>query len=143
MAMLSSPLAAMGPPPCPPSNWGAPGPFGRDISISVDDAVATRSRAPSRNSFGRVALKKSFSLGMAAENGTKAATVSSGTAQDYFAIRNAPVRGSSPTVSLAADLSQNFFIEQSPQLPTPRRSLFTSGIFAKMSKTGEYLLSKC
>ncbi|KAI9834925.1 MAG: hypothetical protein M1819_002648 [Sarea resinae] len=37
-----------------------------------------------------------------------------------------PVRGSSPTASLAADLSQNFHIDQSPHFPTPRRSLFTS-----------------
>ncbi|PVH79091.1 Rhodanese-like protein [Cadophora sp. DSE1049] len=46
---------------------------------------------------------------------------------DYFQIK--PVRGSSPTASLAADLSQNFHIDMSPQLPTPRRSLFTSNLF--------------
>ncbi|KAI1001646.1 M-phase inducer phosphatase [Podosphaera aphanis] len=38
-------------------------------------------------------------------------------------------RGTSPTASLAADLSQNFHIDMSPQLPTPRRSLFTSNLF--------------
>ncbi|KAF2088414.1 Rhodanese-like protein [Saccharata proteae CBS 121410] len=43
---------------------------------------------------------------------------------DYFT-----AKGSSPTVSLAADLAQNFTIDQSPQLPTPRRSLFTTNIF--------------
>lgn len=68
---------------------------------------------------------------------------------DYFTFN--PARGSSPTASLAADLSQNFHIDQrfvpphptinvmkcrptlvesnslpliSPQLPTPRRNLF-------------------
>ncbi|KAI9725551.1 MAG: cell division cycle- protein [Chrysothrix sp. TS-e1954] len=37
-----------------------------------------------------------------------------------------PARGSSPTASLAADLSQNFHIDQSPQIQTPRRALFSS-----------------
>ncbi|KAL9124858.1 MAG: hypothetical protein Q9217_005863 [Psora testacea] len=46
---------------------------------------------------------------------------------DYFSLK--PVRGSSPTASLAADLSTNFHIDQSPQLPTPRRSLFSSRLF--------------
>ncbi|RDW85156.1 rhodanese cycle control phosphatase [Coleophoma cylindrospora] len=48
---------------------------------------------------------------------------------DYFNAK--PVRGSSPTASLAADLSQNFHIDMSPQLPTPRRSLFTSNLFGQ------------
>ncbi|KAI9781848.1 MAG: cell division cycle- protein [Geoglossum umbratile] len=52
--------------------------------------------------------------------------------QDYFAL--GPVRGSSPTASLAADLSQNFHIDKSPQLPTPRRSLFTSNLFGAISR---------
>ncbi|KAH0536325.1 hypothetical protein FGG08_006798 [Glutinoglossum americanum] len=50
---------------------------------------------------------------------------------DYFAMKL--VRGSSPTASLAADLSQNFHIDKSPQLPTPRRSLFTSNFFGALS----------
>ncbi|KAI2291703.1 m-phase inducer phosphatase [Ophidiomyces ophidiicola] len=45
---------------------------------------------------------------------------------DYFTAN--PHRGSSPTVSLAADLSQNFHIDRSPQLVTPRRSLFTASL---------------
>lgn len=50
---------------------------------------------------------------------------------DYFQMK--PVRGSSPTASLAADLSQNFHIDMSsPQLPTPRRSLFTSNLFGTL-----------
>ena len=61
---------------------------------------------------------------------------------DYFSYH--PIKGSSPTTSLAADLSQNFHIEQrfdkpfivfswtctnqepSPALPTPRRTLFNN-----------------
>lgn len=43
---------------------------------------------------------------------------------DYFSSK--PIRGSSPTASLAADLSQNFHIDQSPCLPTPRRCLFAT-----------------
>lgn len=53
---------------------------------------------------------------------------------DYFASKAA--RGSSPTVSLAADLAQNFTIDQSPQLPTPRRSLFTTNIFQRAENKG-------
>ncbi|KAK5990727.1 M-phase inducer phosphatase [Cladobotryum mycophilum] len=46
---------------------------------------------------------------------------------DYFAKE---VRGSSPAASLAADLSQNFHIdnESSPKFPTPRRALFTANM---------------
>lgn len=46
---------------------------------------------------------------------------------DYFSLR--PVRGSSPTASLTADLDANFHIDKSPQAPTPRRSLFTQDVF--------------
>ncbi|KAL6714602.1 m-phase inducer phosphatase [Lecanora helva] len=53
------------------------------------------------------------------------------TGTDYFSLK--PVRGSSPTASLAADLSQNFHIDQSPQLPTPRRSLFSSNLFGTLN----------
>ncbi|KAJ6188965.1 hypothetical protein N7519_003873 [Penicillium mononematosum] len=48
---------------------------------------------------------------------------------DYFNVK--PIRGSSPTASLAADLSQNFHIDQSPQLATPRRSLFTASMLGQ------------
>lgn len=65
--------------------------------------------------------------------------------ESYFNLK--PVRGSSPTTTLAADLSQNFHIDQryawilpsnftsnsliytSPPLVTPRRSLFAQGLF--------------
>lgn len=76
---------------------------------------------------------------------------------DYFGSKAA--RGSSPTVSLAADLAQNFTIDQrcvvthptivnasirltaicSPQLPTPRRSLFTTNIFQRAENKGKLL----
>ncbi|KAK4613373.1 M-phase inducer phosphatase [Fulvia fulva] len=46
---------------------------------------------------------------------------------DYFSLR--PVRGSSPTASLTADLDANFHIDKSPAAPTPRRSLFTTDLF--------------
>ncbi|KAJ5751156.1 hypothetical protein N7533_008184 [Penicillium manginii] len=48
---------------------------------------------------------------------------------DYFNMN--PLHGSSPAASLAADLSQNFHIDQSPQLATPRRSLFSSNILGQ------------
>lgn len=49
--------------------------------------------------------------------------------RDYFSMPP-PVRGSSPTASLAADLSQNMNIDRSsPQYPTPRRALFGSNVF--------------
>ncbi|KAK5946068.1 m-phase inducer phosphatase [Knufia obscura] len=48
---------------------------------------------------------------------------------DYFNMPP-PVRGSSPTASLAADLSQNMNIDKSsPQYPTPRRALFSGNMF--------------
>jgi M-phase inducer tyrosine phosphatase len=78
---------------------------------------------------------------------------------DYFNMK--PVRGSSPTASLAADLSQNFHIDQrlvlhshlrfrskgqrranslsSPQLATPRRSLFTANMLSQANRGGKEL----
>lgn len=44
--------------------------------------------------------------------------------QDYFSLKQVPA--SSPSASLAADLSQNFHIDKSPQPATPRRSLFAN-----------------
>ncbi|KAL1995979.1 hypothetical protein VTN49DRAFT_514 [Thermomyces lanuginosus] len=43
---------------------------------------------------------------------------------DFFGA--SPTPGSSPAASLAADLSQNFYIDRSPPVATPRRSLFTA-----------------
>ncbi|CAG7920647.1 unnamed protein product [Penicillium olsonii] len=56
---------------------------------------------------------------------------------DYFNMK--PVRGSSPTASLAADLSQNFHIDQSPQLATPRRSLFTANMLGQANSNDEMM----
>jgi len=74
---------------------------------------------------------------------------------DYFSLK--PVRGSSPTASLTADLDANFHIDKrcdphsslaglgrpcspycaSPQAPTPRRSLFTTDLFKPREDVGE------
>lgn len=76
---------------------------------------------------------------------------------DYFNVKD--VRGSSPAASLAADLSQNFRLDNdsrfvasvpgtrgqvslvnittSPQFPTPRRALFTAGMMGGMEGRGE------
>lgn len=100
MMEFSSPLAAMHPPPCPP--WG----HRRDLPAS---RAMYQSQTVGSNSFNfkELSMKK--------------------TAPDYFTMR--PARGSSPTASLAADLSSNFHIDQSPQIPTPRRSLFNQNLF--------------
>ncbi|KAF2876800.1 hypothetical protein BDV95DRAFT_602760 [Massariosphaeria phaeospora] len=54
---------------------------------------------------------------------------------DYFTLQ--PMRGSSPTASLAADMSSNLHVDQSPQLATPRRSLFTSNLFEPLDSRAE------
>ncbi|RFU75087.1 m-phase inducer phosphatase [Trichoderma arundinaceum] len=52
---------------------------------------------------------------------------------DYLNVKE--VRGSSPAASLAADLSQNFRLdnEASPKFPTPRRALFTANVMGGIS----------
>ncbi|KAL6247531.1 m-phase inducer phosphatase [Rhinocladiella similis] len=102
MIEASSPLAAMQ----PPAFLGHCG-FRPDGSSSYASLAATSFANTSFN-FKDLSMKKSHI--------------------DYFNLK--PVRGSSPTASLAADLSQNFHIDQSPQLPTPRRALFPNSIFA-------------
>ncbi|KAI0502787.1 rhodanese-like domain-containing protein [Xylaria bambusicola] len=54
---------------------------------------------------------------------------------DYFNVKS--IRGSSPSASLAADLSQNFSIDNdfSPRFPTPRRALFTSNMTGRETIT--------
>lgn len=85
---MSSPLAAMHPPPIP-GPWG----YRRDLP-------------PSRPLFGAHSLgPKSFNfrdLSMKKPN------------MDYF---NQPMRGSSPTASLAADMSSNLHVDQRCALP--------------------------
>ncbi|MCJ1393989.1 cell division cycle- protein [Xylographa bjoerkii] len=60
---------------------------------------------------------------------------------DYFSLK--PIRGSSPTACLAADLSQNFHIDQSPQMPTPRRSLFTSNLLGTLGSRDSIITPPC
>ncbi|KAF2639899.1 Rhodanese-like protein [Massarina eburnea CBS 473.64] len=94
---MSSPLAAMHPPPLPCGPWG----YRRDF--------------PSKSPFG--APPKNFNFRDLSMKRTSS---------DYFSLQ--PVAGSSPTASLAADMSSNLHVDQSPQLATPRRSLFTSNL---------------
>ncbi|KAG9247938.1 hypothetical protein BJ878DRAFT_117458 [Calycina marina] len=106
--MESSPLAAMQPPSLMP-RWGR-----NDLYTSHPHAHISGANnfGPGAFDFRDLSMKKSGK-------------------PDYFSMK--PVRGSSPTTSLAADLSQNFHIDMSPQLPTPRRSLFTSNLFGTIN----------
>ncbi|TRX90074.1 hypothetical protein FHL15_008993 [Xylaria flabelliformis] len=63
------------------------------------------------------------------------------TRPDYFNLKD--IRGSSPSASLAADLSQNFSLENeySPRFPTPRRVLFTSHVVNRDTITTPPLLT--
>ena len=90
---FSSPLAAMQPPPRP---FGG---FGRDITN------VPRSRQ--NNPFG----KPNFNF---RDMSMKKPTA------DYFSLKTG-VRGSSPTASLAADLSQNFHIDQRSVVHSQRK----------------------
>ncbi|KAI9788138.1 MAG: cell division cycle- protein [Peltula sp. TS41687] len=103
----SSPLAAMQP-PCLLGPWGLhPEPH----SLAHPQVSDRGSFGPNSFNFKDLSMKRS--------------------ASDYFMLK--PVRGSSPTASLAADLSQNFHIDKSPQVATPRRSLFSSTLFGTLS----------
>ncbi|KAF2734722.1 Rhodanese-like protein [Polyplosphaeria fusca] len=106
---MSSPLAAMHPPPVP-GPWG----YRRDLPASKP-LFAGHSFAPKNFNFRDLSMKKS--------------------APDYFTLQ--PMRGSSPTASLAADMSSNLHMDQSPQLVTPRRSLFTTNIFPPLDAREE------
>ncbi|ETS87917.1 hypothetical protein PFICI_01745 [Pestalotiopsis fici W106-1] len=105
MDVSSSPLAAMH--PAPAVSWGQTG------DIFRPHAQLHTSKAFGSGTFNiREQLQR--------------------TNPDYFNLKS--VRGSSPTASLAADLSQNFRIdnESSPRFPTPRRALFTSNMMGNM-----------
>ena len=126
----SSPLAAMQPPSFIPT-WGR-----NNLYASNPHSHMSRANnfGPGAFNFQDLSMKRSST-------------------PDYFAMK--PVRGSSPTASLAADLSQNFHIDMryefwlqnlesslicySPQLPTPRRSLFTSNLFGTIDGRGEWI----
>lgn len=130
----SSPLAAMQPASLPFGQWGCR----NDIPISYPNYGG---RCREKNSFGPSSFNfKDLSMSKAP--------------LDYFSLK--PVRGSSPTTTLAADLSQNFHIDQryvsqlhwmvlafinfdnpSPGLPTPRRSLFSQNLFGTITGRGK------
>lgn len=129
----SSPLAAMRPQPVP--TWG-----GRR------DLPASRSLYHGYQTFGTGNFDFN-TMSMQRERPKRT---------DYFSLR--PVRGSSPTASLTADLDANFHIDKryphlpalrgvpsmltrnddSPQAPTPRRSLFTTSLFQPRENAGEW-----
>ena len=83
---MSSPLAAMHPPPIPGGHWGG---FRRDLTRSKSLFGA--------NTFGQ----KNFNFRDMSMR--KQST-------DYFTAQ--PFRGSSPTASLAADMSSNLHVDQ-------------------------------
>ncbi len=87
----SSPLAAMHPPSLP--GWGS---FRPDVHHHHHHQLASSPFGP-RPSFG----PNSFNFKDLSMKRSQS---------DYFSLK--PVRGSSPTASLAADLSQNFHIDQ-------------------------------
>ncbi|KAK9417783.1 hypothetical protein SUNI508_01540 [Seiridium unicorne] len=101
----SSPLAAMHPAPAP--SWG-----------QSADIYRPHAQFGASNPFG----SGTFNIREQLQRSKP----------DYFNLKS--VRGSSPTASLAADLSQNFRIdnEASPRFPTPRRALFTSNMMGNM-----------
>ncbi|KAL4895402.1 hypothetical protein BDV59DRAFT_154442 [Aspergillus ambiguus] len=107
----SSPLAAMQPPSVLFGHCFRP-----DAPTSYPSFGSMAGLSPNRFNFKDLSMKRSHNA-------------------DYFNVK--PVRGSSPTASLAADLSQNFHIDQSPQLATPRRSLFSSNLFANCNSNEE------
>lgn len=82
----SSPLAAMQPPSFHLGHCG----FRSDVPTSHPSLAAVKNLGPNSFNFKDLSMKKSQS--------------------GYFSLK--PVRGSSPTASLAADLSQNFHIDQ-------------------------------
>ncbi|CAO1597283.1 m-phase inducer phosphatase [Xanthoria calcicola] len=104
----SSPLAAMQPPSLPIGQWGC---RNERQDMLGRHCGGQFTFGPSNFNFKDLSMNKA--------------------PIDYFSLK--PVRGSSPTASLAADLSQNFHIDQSPQLPTPRRALFSSNLFGTLT----------
>lgn len=98
----SSPLAAMRPQQVP--SWGR-----KDLHMARSMYYGCQTYGPNSFDFKNMSMQQKP------------------VARDYFSLR--PVRGSSPTSSLTADLDANFHIDKSPQAPTPRRSLFTTDLF--------------
>jgi hypothetical protein len=89
---MSSPLAAMHPPPIPAGPWG----YRRDLPPSKP-LFSAHSLGPKSFNFRDLSMKKSGG--------------------DYFTLQ--PMRGSSPTASLAADMSSNLHVDQRYATATP------------------------
>lgn len=80
---MSSPLAAMHPPPLP-------GPWGYRRDLPSKPLFGAHSLGPKSFNFRDMSMKKP--------------------SMDYFTLQ--PMRGSSPTASLAADMSSNLHVDQ-------------------------------
>jgi hypothetical protein len=93
---MSSPLAAMRPPP-------VPGPWGYRRDLPSKPLFGAHGLGPNSFNFGDMSMKKP--------------------SRDYFSLQ--PMRGSSPTASLAADMSSNLHVDQRYALPC--RGAPTSG----------------
>lgn len=132
----SSPLAAMQPSSLPIGQWGCRNETQDTFPYLGRQCGGQHSFGPSSFNFKDLSMKKSPT--------------------DYF--NSKPVRGSSPTASLAADLSQNFHIDRrqaqalkhlsitkpltirSPRFPTPRRALFSTNLFGTLSGRGRFCI---
>lgn len=134
---MSSPLAAMHPPPMP-------GPWGYRRDLPAKPLFGAHNLGPNSFNFRDMSMHSITNL---KKGGS-----------DYFNLK--PLRGaaSSPTTSLAADMSSNLHMDQrynaahslacslstrpnnvlchSPQLATPRRSLFTSNLLQQYDAPG-------
>jgi hypothetical protein len=86
----SSPLAAMQPPSFPFGQWGCRADASSYSNYGGQYGGGKAAFGPSSFNFKDLSMSRAPS--------------------DYFSLK--PVRGSSPTASLAADLSQNFHIDQ-------------------------------
>lgn len=86
----SSPLAAMQPPSIAFGQWGCQTGLAHSVSNHHRQFGGSLSFVPDSFSFRDLST--------------------AGAPTDYFNLK--PIRGSSPTASLAADLSQNFHIDQ-------------------------------
>ncbi|KAI5294429.1 cell division cycle 25 [Ascosphaera acerosa] len=121
----SSPLAAMQPPSVLFGHCFGPGPSG-DQARGTGAADSPSFAAAGRGKGAGVGGPGS---GAAAGPGAAAPPLRCAGLFGPHSLRfqdPSACKGSSPTVSLAADLAQNFHIDKSPPAATPRRSLFTT-----------------
>ena len=143
--METSPLAALHR-PTPVPAWGSRGLFRSHTLSHYTSATSSGPSSISSSTCGSMGLREQMHKQAAG---------------DYFNVKE--VRGSSPAASLAADLSQNFRIDNeirlattrclidgwiwantvnhSPQLPTPRRALFTTNLMSGVQDRSNFHLS--